>query len=117
MPIIFYICSQHGNAAKDHAPYQGTVYVDRFWKSVCKNANQPEFIIKAIEKYISRHNTKTIQWVMGPPVYMVTRPYCKHYFTPVPTLDVLTSVIKPPKHKKVFVKPGDTKRYIQNRLV
>lgn len=116
VPIVFYICSQHGNAAEGHKPYQGKVYVDRFWKSVYQASGQPEFLIKAIEKYIARNDIKTIQWVMGPPVYMVTRPYCKHFFTPVSTLDVLTQVITPPKHNFKMLKPNDTSKYLQNRL-
>ena len=117
VPIVFYVCSEHGNAAKDHKEYQGKVYVDRFWRDAYIKSNQPEYLIKAIERYIARYDIKTVQWVMGPPVYMVTRPYCKHYFTPLNTFDVLTQFINPPKHQKKMLKHNDTQKYIENKLV
>lgn len=117
VPVVFYVCSEHGKAAKDHKDYQGKVYVDRFWKNAYIKNNQPEYLIRAIENYIARYDIKTVQWVMGPPVYMITRPYCKHYFTPLNTFDVLTQFIHPPKHRKTMLKHNDTRNYIQNKLV
>lgn len=117
VPIVFYVCSEHGNAAKGHKEYQGKVYVDRFWRDAYIKSGQPEYLIKAIERYIARYDIKTVQWVMGPPVYMVTRPYCKHYFTPLNTFDVLTQFINPPKHQKKMLKHNDTQKYIENKLV
>lgn len=79
---IFYLCSEHSNPAKDHAPYQGKLYVDRFWRSTLeKHGNTPE----SVERFIKVNNIMTIQKVCSAPIYMVFRPYCKHYFIPVNT--------------------------------
>lgn len=89
-PIIFYLCSHHANPAKDHEFWEGKIYVDRFWRRAVQGV-YPESKIKQIEDYIKSEHIYTIQWVTGFPVYMITRPYCKHFFVPVPTREVLSS--------------------------
>ena len=64
----FYMASWHKDSATDHAPYQGKLYYD-------EKATDPDVI-----NYAREHNLKTLQWVTGPPVWFVTRPYCRHYF-------------------------------------
>lgn len=64
----FYLCSKHGDSAKDHEPYQGKLYID----SNCDDSKS-----LALAK---QYNMKEYQWVIGAPVYMVTRPNCRHYF-------------------------------------
>lgn len=82
--FIFYVCSKHIKPAEDHKDYQGKIYVDRFWRTKVDKG-----LYRAISAYIKNHQVVTIQEIMGPPVYMTTRPYCKHYFSPVATYDVL----------------------------
>ena len=92
---IFYKCSKHKNAGKDHAPYQGMVFYDRFWES--KNANMEPWLARAIRKYIKKYDLISVQKISGHPVYLGTRPYCAHHFIPQDTLTVLTTE---PEQKK-----------------
>lgn len=86
---IFFACSSHGNPGEDHKEYQGKIYVDRFWRK--KMSASPEWMIKAVEKYINKHQTISVQKIAGPPVYLGTRPYCRHKFIPLDTRTVLTT--------------------------
>lgn len=87
-PTIFYLCSHHANPAQDHEFWEGKLYVDRFWRNTVQGI-YPEDKIKQIEKFIKSEHIHTVQWVTGFPVYMVSRPYCKHFFIAVPTTEVL----------------------------
>lgn len=84
-PKIFYLASQHKDSASDHAPYQGKMYVDEKWRSVIKDKD----LSVTIQNYISSHSVKTVQWVMGEPVWFITRPNCRHYFMELGTVEVL----------------------------
>lgn len=64
----FYLCSSHADSAKDHKPYQGKIYID-------DNCDDPKCLALANE-----YHMKSYQWVIGKPVWMVTRPNCRHYF-------------------------------------
>ena len=86
---VFYLCSKHSNPAKDHAEYQGRIYVDRFWREKVSGR-----MYYAVLSYIKNHQIKTVQEIMGPPVYLITRPYCKHYFIPLDTEAVLHTSLK-----------------------
>lgn len=97
-PVIFYLCSHHANPAEDHAFWEGKLYVDRFWRRTVQDVYTPEQM-KVIEKYIKENHLYTIQWVMGEPVYMQTRPYCRHFFISVPTQDVLGNNLKDIRRK------------------
>lgn len=66
----FYVCSHHLDVAKDHEDYQGKTYVD-----------ERGLRIKEVREYAKAHNLKTLQWVTGKPVWLVTRPHCRHYMT------------------------------------
>ena len=81
---IFYLCSWHTNPAKDHKEYQGKIYVDRFWRMKVQGNEYYKVL-----SYIKNKKVATIQYIMGAPVYMTTRPYCKHYFVPMITKEVL----------------------------
>lgn len=85
MGNIFYICSYHGDCAPDHKDSQGKIYVDKNWKSAVTN----DELVAKIEAYISSHQVKTIQEIMGPQVYLTTRPNCRHYFQYIAVDDVL----------------------------
>lgn len=84
--LVFFACSIHANPAPDHKDWQGVIYVDRFWRTKVRG-----YTYRAVEAYIRNHGTKTVQEIIGPPVYLTTRPYCKHYFIPLETNAVLTS--------------------------
>lgn len=64
----FYLCSSHADSAKDHAPYQGKVYID-------DNCDDEKCLALA-----RMYHMQSYQWVLGKPVWMVTRPNCRHYF-------------------------------------
>jgi hypothetical protein len=91
---IFFLCSYHSNPAMDHKDHQGKIYVDRFWRTKVNGVDYYK-----VASYIKNHNVETIQSIMGEPVYLTTRPYCKHYFTPVSTEDVLHSSAKSLLHQ------------------
>ena len=116
VPIVFYLCSRHQDCAKDHVAFQGKIYIDRYWRSLYKKSEQPEFLINAIDKFVKRNKVHTLQWVMSSPVYMTTRPYCRHYFTPVQTYDILTTEIKAPYVRKSRKKKKDNVKVIEEKV-
>lgn len=81
---IFFLCSIHDHPAEDHKMWQGLIYVDRFWRQ--KVSGQMYY---AVLSYIKNRKIQTIQWVMHDPVWMTTRPNCKHFFIPLDTATVL----------------------------
>ena len=87
---VFYMSSIHSNPAKDHAAWQGVIYVDRYWRSIL--ADDP-VTQKKVEAYIRNHDTLTVQEIVGEPVYLITRPYCKHFFIELDTDEVLGSSV------------------------
>lgn len=76
--VVFYITSFYGDCAKDHADYQGKIYYDANWKE-----NAPKDRIDEIQNYIDSKNLRSVQEVMDAPVYLTTRPNCRHYFTAI----------------------------------
>lgn len=85
---IFFICSKHSNCADDHKAYQGKVYVDRFWRTKVSGSDY-----YAVLSYIRNRQIMTVQDVVKEPVYMTTRPNCRHYFVPLDTGTVLHSSV------------------------
>lgn len=73
---IFYLCSQHNDCAKDHKDFQGKTYVDKYWRDYVKDADEQD----QVATYIARFQVGTIQDIMGKPVWLITRPNCRHYF-------------------------------------
>lgn len=115
--VIFYVCSKHVAPAKDHKDWQGKIYVDRYWRAILKSTGT-DWLIPQVERYIADNDIRTIQWVMGPPVWLTTRPYCKHWFAPVLTSTVLTRdpvYYTPVTHGKK-TKRGATYQYIKKNL-
>lgn len=84
-PRIFYLASAHNDCASDHKDYQGKMYIDEKWQDLIKN----EELKQEIQKYVNIHNVKTFQWVIGKPVWFITRPNCRHYVKSMKTEDVL----------------------------
>ena len=86
-PVIFYLASKHLDCAADHKDWQGKVYVDEKWKKLVKDANLKE----RVARYIEQNNIKTFQWVLGKPVWFITRPNCRHFFRGIDTLTMLSN--------------------------
>lgn len=82
--VVFYIASFYGDCAKDHADFQGKIYYDSNWKD-----NAPKDRIDEIQNYIDSKGLKSVQEIMDAPVYLTTRPNCRHYFTAIDIESVL----------------------------
>ena len=76
---IFYLCSSHDDCASDHKDYQGKIYVDE------KAQPTPQEW-----EYIKQNQIQSFQWVTFRPVWMTTRPHCRHYFKSLKSEDVLS---------------------------
>lgn len=100
---VFYICSTHSNPATDHAEWQGRIYVDRYWRNTLEG---DEIALKKVAAYIRNHDIKTVQEICREPVYLITRPYCKHFFIELDTDEVLNSSLNSIKknHPEAIVK-------------
>lgn len=90
-PTVFYAVSTHQKPAHDHAKLQGTVAYDRNWRAVLGDSWE-WYLAKDVGRYIREHDLNSLQELMGPPWYMITRPYCRHRFVPLDTYDVLDGV-------------------------
>lgn len=86
---IFFLCSSHINPAIDHADYEGKIYVSEDWENRCDPND-----VSSIRAYIRNRQIRTVEWVIGPPVYMIYRPNCKHYFIRVSVEEVLHNSVK-----------------------
>lgn len=110
--IVFFLCSSHPNPADDHKDYEGKLYVDRFWRSKVKGRDY-----YAVNSYVKNHNIMTIQEVMGEPVWLSTRPYCRHYFIALDTGTVLhnsrNKLVK--EYGMTYEKGWDTEEYYKLR--
>jgi len=89
---IFYVASSHADSAKDHEPWQGRIYVDKFWHNYDTDGSIGEFV--------RRNNIRTVQWVTGKPVWFITRPNCRHYFTTYTAEQILGNQYTVP-HRKI----------------
>lgn len=83
--VVFYICSYHGDCAPDHVDYQGKIYYDKNWKSNIQDVD----LRQEIQEYIDKHSLMSIQKVMKEPVYLTSRPNCRHYFQYISIDEVL----------------------------
>ena len=82
---IFYLCSSHKNCAADHLDHQGKIYVSEDWEARCSTDKERSMV----GSYIRNHRVGTVQAIVGSPVYMITRPNCRHFFRRVSVSDVL----------------------------
>lgn len=92
---VFWLCSWHDDCAEDHKDWQGKIYVDRFWRSMIVS----ESVRSRVAAYIRNHDTMSVQDIMRGPVYMTTRPYCRHRFIPVDIDEVLSGSVNSIKKK------------------
>ena len=84
---VFYLCSEHKDYALDHINFQGKIYVDERWQSIIKD----DVLKGEIATYVIMNNIQTFQWVIGRPVWMTTRPNCRHFFKLLTNEEVLKS--------------------------
>lgn len=102
-PRVFYLASSHDDSAQDHVNYQGKMYIDANWKNVITD----KALQGRIAYYVATNNIQTIQWVMGKPVWFITRPNCRHYFKALDTFDVFAhSVNQLTRNHKMHTKIG-----------
>lgn len=87
---VFYLASSHFDVAQDHKDYQGKIYYNQNWKTFIKSDD----LRKEIDKYISKRNLKSFQWVTGRPVWFITRPNCRHYFKKISIEETLKESVK-----------------------
>ena len=87
-PVVFYVVSSHQKPQPAHKDLQGKVLVDRFWRSSLVKAGKDD-LVGEVARYIKRNKIGTVQWAVGAPHYLVTRPNCKHFLIPMFTSDVL----------------------------
>lgn len=73
---IFFLSSDHDDCAEDHKAYQRKLYIDGAWRKDITFYHN----VKAIRQFINERNIKTFQWVTHKPVWLITRPNCRHYF-------------------------------------
>ena len=86
----FFLASAHPHPAKDHAAWEGKMYVDANWA-----AHVQDGLSRAkIAAYIQNRGIRTVQWVTGAPVYLINRPNCKHYLMNIPLDEVMHSSAK-----------------------
>ena len=102
---IFYLCSVHENCATDHKDYQGKIYISDDWKARC-GTDEERY---KVEAYIRNHKCVTVQEIVGPPVYLITRPNCRHYFKRVSVDEVLGNSCKKLVNKFGMVINNDVK--------
>lgn len=86
---VFYLASMHDDSATDHEPYQGKMYIDEGWRSVVKDENT----LKAISDYVARNGVLTFQYITDRPVWLLTRPNCRHYVRTMDSEEVLTNSV------------------------
>lgn len=89
-PRVFYLASEHLDSAKDHKQWQGKIYVDEYWPRYIKS----EELRKEITDYILENNIRMWQWVLGRPVWFITRPNCRHYYKSLSVGAVLHKPLK-----------------------
>lgn len=67
-----YLASSHNDCAEDHEDYQGKLYYDE---------RAPE----DVKEYCIKKGYNSLQWVLGSPVWFITRPNCRHFVKSLPT--------------------------------
>lgn len=92
----FFLCSSHPKPAKDHADWEGKMYYDEDWEKFASDQDKDR-----IRAYIQNRKLRSVQWVTGEPVYLITRRNCKHYLMNLPLDEVMHSSAKAllKKHK------------------
>ena len=83
---VFYLCSWHGDCAEDHENWQGKMYYDRFWRRHVKDRKTQ----RKVSSFIEAEGLMSLQWIINKPIWLMTRPNCRHYFEQIAVKDVLS---------------------------
>ena len=83
---IFFLVSSHTDCAKDHEEYQGRIYVNEGWRDLVED----DALAKRVEAFLANRHIQTMQWVTDKPVYMITRPYCRHTYRKISANEAMT---------------------------
>lgn len=111
--IVFYLASSHKDCALDHINYQGRVYYDEKWESIIKDNDTKE----KVREYIDKNNLKSFQWVVGNPVYLITRPNCRHYFKKLSVKETLGNSNNVLIKKYHLTRPIGDREYMQTMVM
>jgi hypothetical protein len=84
--VVFYLASSHRDSADDHAEHQGKIYYNEGWPSFVKPEMKAE-----VEAFIQKNDIKSYQWVTSKPVFLSTRPNCRHNFMPITVQQALNT--------------------------
>ena len=98
----FFLCSTHEKPAKDHADWEGKLYYDADWERYAADENRA-----MIAEFIQKEKLRTVQWVTGEPVYLITRPNCKHFFINISVEDALGMDLKELLSDNKMIMPND----------
>lgn len=94
-PVVFYLVSSHQDPQPAHAPLQGKVLVDYYWRSTLEG----DIRLGSVAKYVRNRKIRTVQWATGAPHYLCSRPNCRHYLIPLKTNDVLSFSVREIREK------------------
>lgn len=106
--LVWYLVSWHGDCARDHDLRQGRIYIDENWRNICNEGER-----KIIQDYINANGVRTFQWVIGRPVWLITRPNCRHYYKKLYTSTVINSTVQTLLAKNNMTSPVGKKRNLQ----
>lgn len=84
----FFLASAHPMPAKDHAEYEGRLYYDADWEEKGEYSTAEKAAIRAL---IRNRKLDTVQYITQGPVWLCTRPNCKHYLMNMPLQEALHS--------------------------
>lgn len=92
---MFYLCSEHGDCAQDHEDWQGTLYYDRYWRKYLKSKTKEESdkVTQIVFDLIRKYQMRSLQWVVNRPVWLTTRPNCRHYFLQVTIKEAMSNSV------------------------
>lgn len=82
---VFFLASSHADSAKDHVEAQGRIYLDKRWTEKIKS----EELREAVRSQKDLRGMQYYQDIVYRPTWLVTRPNCRHYFTPLKTEEVI----------------------------
>lgn len=107
--VVFYICNEMGDCAKDHIDYQGRIYYDKDYQTF----GLDETTLQKIEDAIQSQNMLSIQEVRDSDPWLTTRPNCRHTFLPVTIDEVASSSVNSLLNKHHLKSNGkvDSKKY------
>lgn len=89
---LFILVSEHKDSALDHKDYQGRLYFAKDYEKIISSEDEKKR--KEIFKRIKEEHMLEFERVIGKPVWMITRPNCRHFFEYLDTEDVLKHTTK-----------------------